>query len=307
MEIFSEAAAKPFLNMLAESPSVPELWLKGFREAHSKADPEGMASFSQIGVKKETCVTRDNHPIPLTIFEPPHPIRRTFLYIHGGGFISPLGGKHLTWAKYIAAHANVKVVCIDHRVAPEYSFPIPLYDCIDVYRHYLMSSDDVLVVGGDSSGGNLSLGVGQYCLQEGLAPPSRIMALCAVTNLRFEKYQSMLNRGVDNPNVPQLFLAMGAFQRACYTPDIQDWSNPLVSPIHADLRRFPPTLIVAAGSDYSYEDNREFAETMRSQGGPVDLREYAGMPHSFFTYLKLLPAQAEVANKEIIRFLCDRS
>lgn len=303
MNIFSKEAAKPFFDAIKKAPSVPEQWLKIFRDRHGAVDPKELADFPDIIMREENCWGREGHSIPLIIFEPPNPIAKTFIYIHGGGFISPLSGRHMAWAKYIAAQANIQVVCVEHRLAPEYPFPAALHDCVDVYQHFRKHSKNEIIVGGDSSGGNLSLALGMYCIKNLITLPEKIMSMSGVADLHFEKYKSMLNPGIDNLNIAHLFLALGAFERACYAPAIEDWENPLVSPFYGDLAKMPETLIVAASEDYCYDDNIAFVNKMKQEGSNVVLHNYEGMPHSFFTHLKLLSQQAAVANQGIIKFI----
>jgi acetyl esterase len=303
LKIFSKEAAQPFFDAIKNVTSIPEQWLKIFREKHSVIDSEELSQFPDVVKRVQNCRGRDGHNIPLVIFEPANPVAKTFIYIHGGGFVSPLNGRHMAWAIHIAAQANIQVVCIEHRLAPEHPFPSALYDCVDTYQYFRKHSHHEIIVGGDSSGGNLALALGMYCVQNQILLPDKIIAMCAVMDLHFEKHKSMLNAGIDNMNIPHLFLAMGAFQRACYAPNIADWTNPLVSPFYGDLARMPKTLVVSAGEDYCYDDNIAFANKMKNDGGEVVLQNYEGMPHSFFTYSKLLPKQSDVANADIIKFI----
>ena len=303
MDIFSLDAAKPFFDKISNSISVPEQWLKLFREVHSAKDPAALAEFPEVTMREESCRGREGHSIPLVIFQPAASSNKIFIYIHGGGFISGLGGRHLAWAKYMAAHGKMMVVCVEHRLAPEFPFPAALHDCIDVYRYYRESTQAEIIVGGDSSGGNLALAAGVCCLQNKIKLPDKLLALSAVTDMNFEKHTSMLQRGVDNPVISHMFLAVGAFQRACYAPNINDWNNPLISPICADLSHMSPVLIVAPEQDYCYDDNICFYKKMQQVGGMVTLHSYPGMPHSFFSYLTILPEQAEVANRRMIEFI----
>jgi acetyl esterase/lipase len=56
------------------------------------------------------------------------------LNMHGGGWV--LGGleSEAAWCRSTCNKANVKVVDIDYRMAPEFVFPIGIYDCWRVLK-----------------------------------------------------------------------------------------------------------------------------------------------------------------------------
>lgn len=83
------------------------------------------------------------------------PQATALLYLHGGGFV--VGGldSHDDICAELAAGANVGVVAVDYRLAPEHPFPAALDDCWAVLKAMTMHGESV-VVAGDSAGGNLA-------------------------------------------------------------------------------------------------------------------------------------------------------
>ncbi len=65
------------------------------------------------------------------------PIERTFLFLHGGGFIMGSIQSHRSLATNIAHATHARTLVIDYRLAPEHPFPAALEDCLTAYRWLL--------------------------------------------------------------------------------------------------------------------------------------------------------------------------
>lgn len=54
--------------------------------------------------------------------------------MHGGGWV--LGGltSEQAWCRHIVNNIGIKVVDIDYRLAPEFRFPVAIYDCWTVIK-----------------------------------------------------------------------------------------------------------------------------------------------------------------------------
>jgi len=99
------------------------------------------------------------------------PLRPLFVWIHGGGFVYG-EGRDTTLVDgmpqcNISVHGGAKlndalIISIEHRLAPEYKFPVPTDDTVDafmwVYKRALELRIDVnrISIGGTSAGGNLA-------------------------------------------------------------------------------------------------------------------------------------------------------
>ncbi|HLF21742.1 MAG TPA: alpha/beta hydrolase, partial [Aestuariivirga sp.] len=88
------------------------------------------------------------------------------LYLHGGGFV--LGGleSHDDVCAEICDGADVAVVAVEYRLAPEHPFPAAFEDCRQVLR-YLGQHYSKIAVGGDSAGGNLAAALALKARDEG--------------------------------------------------------------------------------------------------------------------------------------------
>ncbi len=292
--------AHAYYDHCTKSTSVVDQWLALLRKAWAAPDPEGLALYPEVSMQDKKIPGRDGQTIPITVFTPPKPYTQIMIHCHGGGWISPTSGRHQAWAKCIAAMGNIQVISVEYRLAPEHPFPAALYDCLDAYQYAREQIMGQVCVVGDSAGGNLALGLGLYCVDHDITPPDKILSLCPVTDLYFEKHASIIKYGWENRH---MFMGLGAFERFCYTPNLKDWKNPYASPIYGELSNLPKTLILAAEFDPCFDDNVAFANAMNEAGGDVSLLIFDKMPHTFFTQAKLLPKQAEEANQKIIRFI----
>ena len=81
----------------------------------------------------------------------------TLLYFHGGGFVIGSIRSHREMLSRISRAAGSRVLALDYRLAPEFSFPAPVEDAVAAYRWLLGQGIDPkkVAIGGDSAGGGL--------------------------------------------------------------------------------------------------------------------------------------------------------
>ena len=92
--------------------------------------------------------------------------------------------------------------------------------------------------------------------------------------------------------------------RNCYVPDPARRADPLVSPLHADLRGMPPSFLAVASHDPLYDENLAFAARLGDAGAAVELRVYPGTIHGFLEAAAAVEAPVALrAVEDIGRFL----
>ena len=118
--------------------------------------------------------TWHNQPIHLRVYD--RDLQKTarpcVIYIHGGGWVIGSLDSHDSICRKIAHCADVRVIAIDYRLAPEFKFPVPYQDCHNALAYMMQHGTDLgidiqhLILCGDSAGANLAAHVGQNFYQK---------------------------------------------------------------------------------------------------------------------------------------------
>ncbi|MDN8247094.1 alpha/beta hydrolase [Acinetobacter baumannii] len=99
-------------------------------------------------------------------------LRPTVIFIHGGGWVIGNLNTHDSICRKIAEIAQIRVISIDYRLAPEHKFPVPYQDCERALQYILLNNHELkvdsehLVFCGDSAGANLAGYLGQNFYQK---------------------------------------------------------------------------------------------------------------------------------------------
>lgn len=233
-------------------------------------------------VRTRRVTSRDGHDLPLTVLVPRPDPRGALLFLHGGGFVIDATAYWRPLA-HLAAASGFAVLVPEVRLAPEHPFPCPGEDAEASVRWFLdQAGHEVdgrsLVVGGDSSGGNLVAAVVNR-----LEPSDR--ARLAGQLLVYP----MLDATASSPScrrfhdTPGFNSQRSAWYFAQYAgPDV-DPRDPRLSPFLADIPGdLPPTLIVTAGHDPLRDEGELYGERIVARGGRAEVRRYDAAGHGFF-------------------------
>jgi len=90
---------------------------------------------------------------------------RVLLYFHGGGYCSGSIVSHRRMVTEAGRAAHARTLAIDYRRAPEHPYPAAHQDALAAW-HFLRKQGvaaENIAVGGDSAGGNLTLGLISRC------------------------------------------------------------------------------------------------------------------------------------------------
>ncbi|MEM9657359.1 MAG: alpha/beta hydrolase [Planctomycetota bacterium] len=292
--------ASAYYDRVRQDPLLRDVLIGTLRDLLAKPQHPGLQLFPEVSHEEIAIPGLDGHNVPVTCFTPPHAQGGMWVYLHGGAWISPISGKHLAWAKRMAALTGWTVLALNYRLGPEDPYPAALHDVVGVVRYCQENATGPVVVGGDSAGGNLGPAAALYAADHDLKPVDGVLALCPATNMVYEEVPGFIEASWGHPIQDLTIFALG---RTCYVPRTEDWRHPYVSPINGDLSRLPPLLAVIGEQDAMYEDNRAFVDRARAAGADVEDHVYAGMPHSFFMQDELLPDASAEANADVAAFL----
>jgi acetyl esterase len=205
------------------------------------------------------------------------------VFFHGGGFIYGDLESHDAVCRFLAERSGVRIIAVDYRLAPEAPFPAAYDDCVNAYVEILKRADewqadaDRIGVGGDSAGGNLATLVAIEAATQDWPCAFQLLVYPLTDMTGASRSRQTFANG--------FFLSQQFIERAThsYTPDPEQWTDPLVSPLVADL---PPGLapahVVTAGFDPLRDEGEAYAERLRAAGVDVRHVRYPRLIHSFF-------------------------
>ena len=231
-----------------------------------------------------------NVDLPVRVYKPlaegPLPL---VVYYHGGGWTIGSLETHDPICRALAAWSACVVVSVAYRLAPEHAFPVPVEDCYAALDYLIFHAEEYgadntrVAVAGDSAGGNLAT---EMCLmaRDREGPVIRYQSLLyPITDANFSR-----DSYIDN--------ALGYVLRASdmkwfwdqYIRDESRRSDPLASPLQADLQGLPAATVITAQYDTLRDEGNAYAEKLKAAGVEVKHREYAGMIHGFIGFAALV-------------------
>ncbi len=227
-----------------------------------------------------------------------------FFYIHGGGFVLFSIDTHDRLMREYAARTGIVVVGINYTRAPEARFPQPIEECIDTVSWLIANAATIgfdpeqFFIGGDSAGGNLSLCTSMHFRDLGDSP-IRGMVL-NYTGFSTDLYQdSVVKYGAGDYG---LSLHMMVWFYRNYLGRKEDYTDPRMNLLDADLHEIPPAFLVITECDPLYDGNIEMVDKMKAAGVDVESKIYAGTVHSFLEAVSVADV-ASVAFDDTVRWL----
>src|ERR1700722_2389417 len=210
---------------------------------------------------------------------------RCILYLHGGAYIAMSPRTHRSVTSRMATNADARLFALDYRLAPEHPFPAALEDALAAW--HALSADTPpsrIVVAGDSAGGGLALARMIALRDAGEALPAAAVLFSPWTDLAATG-QSL----IDNDAADPMFFGSWVGPMARHYLGDTPATNPLVSPVYADLTGLPPLLIQASDCEVLLDDSRRVAENARRSGVEVTMCVWPGLPHVWQAFAPILP------------------
>lgn len=281
-------ASRDLLDSVADRRAKPlhESTPTEARETMGWFDPgDGPSMFSVVD---ETVESTDDQSFPVRVLTPTAQPRGTVVYYHGGGWVLGDIDAFDTLARTLAHAANVRVVLVGYRLAPENPYPAAVDDSWQALE-WVAAQQKVwdhapIVLAGDSAGGNLVIATAVRAAAE-RELVSAVLLVYPVTDTDTTRpsYLDPHNQLLISKRSMEWFLTQ-------YVDDASR-ADPRVSPIRlGDLSGFPPTAIILAEHDPLRDEGEEFAELLVSAGVPVRRRLFDQQMHGFFQMVNVLPA-----------------
>ncbi len=218
--------------------------------------------------------------IPTDILKPEIAVfGRTILYAHGGAFVAGSRKAYRNFCATIANIASANLYLPEYRLAPEYPFPTPLEDLYSVYAKMIEAEKiqpENLILIGDGAGAALILSLINYLKDKNLPTPAMLVLISPWADITCSSEDLKLNRKKD------FMLSREVLYNAAnlYTYE-NNLQNKLVSPMFANFKGFPKTIIQCGGNEILRADAEELSDRFEEAGSICELTVYENMPHLF--------------------------
>lgn len=208
-----------------------------------------------------------------------HDRRHVVLYCHGGGYTCGQLGYARILASKLALATGFDVLSFEYRLAPEHPFPAAIEDALAVwdYLMYMGYGARDVIVAGDSAGGNLALELALKLKEQGRAQPRGLLLFSPWTDMTASGKSYRTCKTLD----PMLTMEYIAAVREAYTGPDADWTRPCYSPLFADLRGLPPTLVQVGTNEILKSDSERLVESLQKAGVYAQLEIYPECWHVF--------------------------
>ncbi len=225
--------------------------------------------------------------------------KQVILHLHGGGYVTGSIGAYLMLCIPMAKSLRTRIILPEYRLAPEHPYPAALDDALKAYRWLLAQgyAGSSIILSGDSAGGGLCLATVQALRDAGEPLPGAVLCMSPWADLT---HSSQSHK--DNIQSEVLLRTDMLRLWASYYAGTADLKDPLISPVFADFKQFPPLLILVDSGEILFDDARMVAERARAAGVDVTLSVWAGLWHVWPIVGDLVPESGQ-AFDEMARFL----
>ena len=198
----------------------------------------------------------------------------------------------------LALATGFDVLSFEYRLAPEHPFPAAIEDAVAMwdYLMYMGYGARDVIVAGDSAGGNLALELALKLKEQGRAQPRGLVLFSPWTDMTASGKSYRTCKTLD----PMLTMEYIAAVREAYTGPDADWSRPCYSPLFADLRGLPPTLVQVGTNEILKSDSERLVENLQKAGVYAQLEVY---PECWHVFQQMPIRRAAVAMESAGRFV----
>lgn len=237
-----------------------------------------------IGAVTDRTIDGPGGPLRLRFYTPRGLVGAApaLVYLHGGGFMYGGLDSHDALCRTLSERAQVRVVAIDYRLAPEHPFPAAFDDALAGWSWVAAHATGLgidpsrLAIGGDSAGGNLAAAVTLATRRHGVAEPAFQLLIYPTTDMS-RTYPSEEKFG-EGLLLTTQFIELA---RDSYLVGDEDLTDPRLSPLHGDHAGSPPAHVVTAGFDPLLDEGAALVAALEQAGVPVDHHCEERLIHGF--------------------------
>ena len=214
---------------------------------------------------------------------------KVLMNLHGGGFTTDSGS--YTESIPVAWYTGIKVVSVLYRLAPEHPYPAAVDDVVAVYKELLKTyKPNHIVIYGTSAGATLTAEVAVRLKQLALPMPAALGIFSSLDTFERmgDSYAMFTLHGLGGPLTPP---TAGVVHDSGYLGSANP-SDPVLSPINADLHGLPPALFITSTRDALLSSTANLHRAYLRAGVDARLVVFDGLPHAFW-YRPDLPESIE--------------
>ncbi|OBK50602.1 alpha/beta hydrolase fold domain-containing protein [Mycobacterium sp. 1081908.1] len=202
-----------------------------------------------------------------------HEPHSTVVYLHGGAWVNEIASQHWRLAAQIAAEARVQVVVPIYPLAP-FATAAEVVPRIAELVAERATPDHSVCLAGDSAGGQMALSAAVLLRdQHRLILPETVL----ISPVLDVSLGNPLIDAVDDPWLTRVGLLEFA-KRWCGDLPMTD---PLVSPLNAELSGLGPLTVFSGTRDILNPDARLLADKAAAAGVQIDYHEQPGLVHVY--------------------------
>jgi monoterpene epsilon-lactone hydrolase len=204
---------------------------------------------------------------------------RLLIYFHGGGYCSGSIRSHRRLVSEAGRAAGVRTLAVGYRLAPEHPFPAAFDDALRAWRFVRQQGIAAahVAVGGDSAGGGLTAALINHLRYAGEEQPGCAWLVSPWTDLTMSG-ATLASKDAVDPLIHKSYLEELA---GAYLPAAINRKDPRISPLYADLKGFPPTLVQVGSDETLLDDSVRFAAAAGSADVAVTLEIWPHMIHAW--------------------------
>ncbi len=204
------------------------------------------------------------------------------LWIHGGGYVIGTAAQDDALCRQFAEAAEIMVVAVDYRLAPEHPFPAGLEDCYAALAG-LAARTDVdptrIAIGGASAGAGLAAALALMVRDRGEIEPA----------LQLLAYPMLDDRTVSHPGIDARSMRLWnvkanrfGWQSYLGAAEAAEEIPFLAAPARCpDLSGLAPAWIGVGTLDLFHDEDLAYASRLTAAGVDCELVEVAGVFHGF--------------------------
>lgn len=251
-----------------------------------------------LGIRSDALTIAGHIPAEWVSIEHGHDRAKIIMYCHGGGYTCGQLGYARILATKLALASGGDVLSFEYALAPENPYPAAVNDAVAVWDYLMYTGYGArdVIVAGDSAGGNLALELVLKLKEQGRAQPRALVLMSPWTDMTCSGASYKDCAEID----PMITMEYIHSVRQAYTGADADWGKACYSPLFADLRGLPPTLIQVGTNEILRSDSEDLYKKMQAQGVFAALEIY---PECWHVFQQMPIHRAAEAMASVTRFI----